>query len=176
MTPTTPNALIRAMGMSDSMVIEFSTTRKHTYQYKINMNGFKLNPAITPQVRLGGVVIGSEKSTLPQGFVPAKAADCFEGVDVVVEDSGLKIPQLFVCVRNDKIKSVSFDSGDIDKKQLHTYLTKQFGSIDTSRKKYKMFGWPRNESAMTYNTVEAFSLVDRYLINDVSVSNYLKDD
>lgn len=173
--PAAPTSLVRAMSMAHYIFIEIPTTDGHKYQYKINMLGFDIEVPASPQINIAGFTIGSDMPTLPKNFTQAELPNCFEGIDVDVGEADLKIPKATVCIIKNKIASISFTPPKRDIKRFNAYLSKQFGGGDSSREKeYKTIYWPKNDSAITNNTVNAFSIADLYYIGDDSLDYFRK--
>ena len=175
--PDTPLSLIRGISLADVFYIEIPLTDGSRLQYKIDGNPLAKPIEPYPQIEIFNLKIGADKSTLPPFFTSANDADCFSATDIPVAEGYFKVKEVFVCLAKGKIASISFDVTDNkQRKALHIYLTKQFGSLDKEGARYQQLSWPNENGRIHYNTVRAFSIIQTHMIIDASHDYFQRSD
>lgn len=165
-SPDYPASLVRSLSFARFFYIEIPATDGLTYQYKVDLSNLKINADAYPQINIAGVRIGADQSTLPGRFEPYESQGCLKAVNVPIADGHFIAPEATVCIRKNKIASISFYNVPAkNRKEFNSYLKSQFGSIEKLAEEY--YSWPQSRPNINYNTVQAVSILGRYIVFDV---------
>lgn len=164
-SPDYPASLVRSLSFAKFFYIEIPATDGLTYQYKVDLSNLKINADAYPQINIAGVKIGADQSTLPGSFEPYESQGCLKAINVPIADGHFIAPEATVCIRKNKIASISFYNVPAkNRKEFNSYLKSQFGSIEKLAEEY--YSWPQSRPNINYNTVQAVSILGRYIVFD----------
>lgn len=168
-----PASLVRSLSFAKFFYIEIPATDGLTYQYKVDLSNLKINADAYPQINIAGVKIGADQSTLPDSFEPYESQGCLKAINVPIADGHFNAPKAIVCIRKNKIASLTFyDVPTKNRKEFNSYLKSQFGSIEKLGEEY--YNLPKSRPGINYNTVEAISILGTYIISDTSFGYFDK--
>lgn len=171
-TPDSPSILIRAMSLAEKVYVEIPVAGTSPYQYKIDISGLEKAIEPAPNVKIFGIQVGSDGSSLPPDFKPTYRADCYFAQNIPIADGYFNVPLVNLCLTKNTVTSIIFDVTDKKKsKILESYLSKQFGSGYKVSDEFS--SWPDESSRISYSTVSASRLGSTYVITD-GIDSYFK--